>query len=93
MSGRFVEHSIRLVKPPAAMRWMNRASGAVLIAISHELHSGAVSLVLLIAGVLGLVGGAAVWLRRRDFRATRAEYWSQQERPDIEVDVDDEASH
>jgi hypothetical protein len=41
-----------------------------------------------VAGTLGLVGGAAIWLRRRDFRATRAEYWSQQG-PDS-VDSDDE---
>ena len=76
-----------------SLPWVYALAGAVLIAISHELHSGAVSLLLLLAGVMGLVGGAVVWLRRRDFRTTRAEYWSQQERPDIEVDVDDEASH
>jgi hypothetical protein len=85
---------LQLPKPIyESLPWAYALVGAVLIAISHGLHSGAVSLVLLIAGVLGLVGGAAVWLRRRDFRATRAEYWSQQEQPGIDVDVDDEASH
>jgi hypothetical protein len=31
----------------------------------------------MIGGGIGLVGGIAIWLRRRDFRATYAEYWSQ----------------
>jgi hypothetical protein len=85
---------LQLPKPIyESLPWAYALASAVLIAISHELHSGAVSLVLLLAGVLGLVGAAAVWLRRRDFRATRAEYWSQQGQPGIDVDVDDEASH
>jgi len=50
--------------------------GALLIAVSHQLHSGALSVLLLIAGLLAVIGGAAIWLRRRDFRATRAEYWA-----------------
>ncbi|HEY4881066.1 MAG TPA: hypothetical protein VIH80_02710 [Steroidobacteraceae bacterium] len=50
--------------------------GALLIGVSHQLHSGVLSMLLLIAGMLALIGGAAIWLRRRDFRATRAEYWS-----------------
>jgi hypothetical protein len=50
--------------------------GALLIAVSHQLHSGALSVLLLIAGMLAVIGGAAIWLRRRDFRATRAEYWA-----------------
>jgi hypothetical protein len=90
---------LQLPKPIyESLPWAYALAGAALIAISHELHSGALSLLLLIAGVLGLVGGAAVWLRRRDFRATRAEYWSQQGQPgidvdvDVDVDVDDEAS-
>jgi hypothetical protein len=50
--------------------------GALLIGISHELHSGALSVLLLVVGMLAVIGGAAIWLRRRDFRATRAEYWA-----------------
>jgi uncharacterized iron-regulated membrane protein len=61
-----------------SLPWAYVMAGALLIAISYQLHSGILSVLLLLAGVLGLVGGAAIWLRRRDFRATRAEYWSQQ---------------
>ena len=61
-----------------SLPWAYAMAGVLLIAISYQLHSGILSVLLLLAGVLGLVGGAAVWLRRRDFRATRAEYWSQQ---------------
>ena len=50
--------------------------GALLIGVSYQLHSGVLSVLLLIAGVLWVVGGAAIWLRRRDFRATRDEYWA-----------------
>ena len=53
--------------------------GALLIGVSHQLHSGVLSVLLLIAGMLALIGGAAIWLRRRDFRATRAEYWANDE--------------
>ncbi len=73
-----------------SLPWAYALAGAVLIAISYRLHSGVLSLLLLIAGTLGLVGGAAVWLRRRDFRATHAEYWSHEGQS--RIDVDDEAS-
>jgi hypothetical protein len=56
--------------------------GGLLLFGSYRLHSGAVSMLLLIAGVLGLIGGVAVWLRRRDFRAANAEYWHQAEGDD-----------
>jgi hypothetical protein len=55
--------------------------GALLIAVSHQLHSGALSVLLLIAGLLAVIGGAAIWLRRRDFRATRDEYWANDDPP------------
>jgi hypothetical protein len=71
-----------------SLPWLYVLLGALLLAASHRLHSGALSLLLLIAGTLGVVGGAAVWLRRRDFRATRAEYWSQHEPSGVEGDDD-----
>jgi hypothetical protein len=62
--------------------------GALLIGVSHQLHSGVLSVLLLIAGMLALIGGAAIWLRRRDFRATRAEYWAN----DAPASVDGEGT-
>jgi hypothetical protein len=78
---------LQLSKPVyESLPWVYALVGALLIAISYQLYSGVVSLLLLIAGLLGLVGGAAVWLRRRDFRATHAEYWSHDGQSSIDVD-------
>jgi hypothetical protein len=80
---------LQLSKPVyESLPWLYALAGALLIAASYRLHSGALSVLLLIAGTLGLVGGAAIWLRRRDFRATRAEYWSHN--GPTSVDEDDE---
>jgi hypothetical protein len=73
-----------------SLPWLYALAGAVLIAVSYQLHSGVLSVLLLIAGTLGLVGGAAIWLRRRDFRATHAEYWSHHGQTN--VDGEDEPS-
>jgi hypothetical protein len=48
-------------------------AGAVALAIGYVLHSGPLSAVLSIGGLLALIGGTAVWLRRRDYRATQAD--------------------
>ena len=53
--------------------------GGLLLFGSYRLHSGVFSVLLLIVGALGVVGGVAVWLRRRDFRAANQEYWHQGE--------------
>jgi hypothetical protein len=50
--------------------------GASLLFGSYRLHSGVLCVLLLITGMLGLIAGVAVWLRRRDFRASRTEYGS-----------------
>jgi hypothetical protein len=61
-------------------------AGLVLLGGSYRLHSGVWSLLLLLAGILALIAGIAVWLRRRDFRAADAEYWSRRD-----ADADDDA--
>jgi hypothetical protein len=66
--------------------------GALLIGVSHQLHSGVLSVLLLVAGVLALIAGAAIWLRRRDFRATRAEYWSNNGPSSVDGDSDSAAA-
>jgi hypothetical protein len=78
---------LQLSKPIyESLPWLYGLGGGLLLAISHQLHSGVLSGLLLLAGALALVGGAAIWLRRRDFRATRAEYWSHDAQPGIDVD-------
>jgi hypothetical protein len=42
-------------------------AGALLYG-SYRLHSGPLSLLLMLAGAFGAVAGVAIWLRRRDFR-------------------------
>ena len=59
-----------------SLPWLYVLAGALLIGVSHQLHSGVLSVLLLLAGLMAVIGGAAIWLRRRDFRATRAEYWA-----------------
>ncbi len=60
-----------------SLPWLYFAGGVLLLLASYRLHAGLWSMLLLLAGVLGLVGGAVIWLRRRDFRATHAEYWGR----------------
>jgi hypothetical protein len=69
-----------------SLPWLYVLAGAGLIAVSHQLHSGVLSALLLIAGTLAVVGGAVVWLRRRDFRETHAEYWLQDGPEGIDAD-------
>jgi LPXTG-motif cell wall-anchored protein len=52
-------------------------AGVVLLGVSYHLHTGSISVLLMIVGVLSLIGGAAIWLRRRDFRAADAQYPSR----------------
>ncbi|HEX4375762.1 MAG TPA: hypothetical protein VHZ99_01275 [Steroidobacteraceae bacterium] len=49
---------------------------------SYRLHSGVWSLLLLLSGIAALIAGTAVWLRRRDYRAADAEYWSRKDTDD-----------
>jgi hypothetical protein len=78
---------LQLSKPVyESLPWGYALGGAALITISHRLHSGLLSSMLLLSGVLAVVGGAAIWLRRRDFRATRAEYWLGDGKPDVEAE-------
>ena len=60
--------------------------GLALLGVSYRLHSGSLSVLLMIVGVLCIIGGVAIWLRRRDFRATDAQYWHSNDRT-----ADDEA--
>jgi sulfite exporter TauE/SafE len=48
--------------------------GACLVAVSWFVRDSAWSVVLFIAGLLTIVAGLVIWLRRRDYRTTQAEY-------------------
>jgi hypothetical protein len=55
--------------------------GGLLLYASYRLHSGVLCVLLMLAGALGVIAGVVVWLRRRDFRTTHAEYWSDDSGP------------
>jgi LPXTG-motif cell wall-anchored protein len=48
-------------------------AGIGALVAGFRIHTGAVSTVLSIGGLLAVIGGTVVWLRRRDYRATRAD--------------------
>jgi hypothetical protein len=48
--------------------------GAVLLWLSYRYRNTAWSTPCALAGLLGLVVGLMVWMRRRDFRATSGDY-------------------
>ncbi len=54
--------------------WIYLALGLAALAGSYFAPSGALSLLVGLMGFLGLLGGIVVLLRRRDYRAMRAQY-------------------
>jgi len=49
-------------------------TGAGALLAGYLLHSGRLSTCLSLAGLAALIGGIVIWLRRRGYRATRAQY-------------------
>jgi LPXTG-motif cell wall-anchored protein len=55
--------------------WLYAVVGALAIGAGYRLRStGALSTAISLAGLVGLIAGVAVWLRRRDYRAGRGDY-------------------
>lgn len=50
------------------------ALGALLLWLSYRHRDSGWSTACAVAGLLGLVAGLVVWMRRRDYRATSADY-------------------
>jgi hypothetical protein len=57
-----------------SLPWLYAGGGIGAIAASYPLVARPWSLVLGLCGVVALIAGLAVWLRRRDFRELRANY-------------------
>ena len=54
--------------------WIYVAGGAVALAGSYFCPFKAVSIAISLLGLLAVLGGVVVLLRRRDYRAMRSEY-------------------
>ena len=54
--------------------WFYVICGVAALTGSYFLPSGVLSVVAGIAGLLGVLGGVVIVLRRRDYRALRSEY-------------------
>jgi len=66
--------SMRLTKPVyESLPWLYVAAGVLALGAGYRLRTGWLATLVSLAGVGGVVGGVAVWLRRRDYRARRAE--------------------
>jgi hypothetical protein len=57
-----------------SLPWLYVAGGAGAVAVSYLTLSRPLSLLLGLAGIIALIAGLAVALRRRDFRELRANY-------------------
>lgn len=81
-------HELRLARPVyEALPWLYVAIGAAALGASYAQESGLLSLTFGLPGLLVLLAGIVVLLRRRDYRQMRARY----ERPDALVDSGREA--
>jgi uncharacterized membrane protein YfcA len=67
-----------------SLPWLYVLGGIVAMAVGFHLHSGLTSTVLSLPGLLLLLAGAVIWLRRRNYRAIDREYLARGRAPDDE---------
>jgi hypothetical protein len=66
---------LRLAKPIyEGLPWLYMFCGVVALVASYFAHSAFASGALAVPGLVGLLGGIVVLLRRRDYRRMRARY-------------------
>jgi hypothetical protein len=67
--------SKRLSRPVyEGLPWLYMACGAAAVAGSYFLPSGLLSLFIGLAGMIAILGGFVILLRRRDYRELRSQY-------------------
>lgn len=57
-----------------SLPWFYIACGIAALAGSYLMPSGVLSLIVGLAGLMAVLGGVVILLRRRDYRALRSEY-------------------
>ena len=66
---------MRLPKPLyESVPWAYVAAGLAALGVGYRLRTGAPATLVSLAGFGSIIGGIAIWLRRRDYRASRADY-------------------
>ena len=64
-----------------SLPWLYVAAGLVALGAGYRLRTGPVATGISLAGLGGVIGGVAVWLRRRDHRARSAAYPHEDDAP------------
>lgn len=57
-----------------SLPWIYIACGIAALVGSYFMPSGVLSLIVGLAGLMAVLGGVVIFLRRRDYRALRSEY-------------------
>ncbi len=57
-----------------SLPWLYSGCGAGALLAGYRMRTGAGATLVSLGGLIALVAGVAVWLRRRDFRARSAAY-------------------
>jgi hypothetical protein len=72
---------VRFSKPVyESLPWIYLSCGVIALAAGYRLRTGAAATTVSLSGLLGIIAGVAVWLRRRDARA-RDEHYGRGDQP------------
>jgi len=66
---------LRFSKPVyESLPWIYLGCGVLAMAAGYRLRTGAAASLVSLSGLVGIIAGVAVWLRRRDARARDGRY-------------------
>jgi hypothetical protein len=75
-----VRHTLRLSRPLyEGLPWIYILCGVLALAASYRHRGGAVSALIGLLGILAVIAGIVILLRRRDFRELSSKYESPDE--------------
>jgi hypothetical protein len=70
---------VRFSKPVyESLPWLYSSCGAAALVAGYRLRTGAAATLVSLGGLIAIIAGVAVWLRRRDSRARSAEYGGEE---------------
>jgi hypothetical protein len=66
---------VRFSKPIyESLPWAYMGGGLLALGAGYRLRTGFIATLVSLIGLAAVVGGGAIYLRRRDFRASRSDY-------------------